>query len=202
METQFSYRKEDNEYVLYQNDTCVLTPEGNKVSTTNKDLAARLVKAMEQEEHYGDAKSLLCFHFTVLDSKKDEIEIMKEPIEVPFEELMNDPYLMFRQPSPIRQAYAQYFSDGLPSYLSNLPFHKKLAFFTMACSCESKMLPYYIMSDVVGEEDVKACKDSFFEDLLEYLYDFFDTKKEAKAFLGRIKPVINTFIRYMSYEEV
>ena len=58
------------------------------------------------------------------------------------------------------------------------------------------------MSDVVGKEDVKECKDSFFEDLLEYLYDFFDTKKEAKAFLGRIKPVINTFIKYMSYEEV
>ena len=202
MEPAFSYRIENNEYVLYQNDTCIVTPGGNTVSTTNEDLAAGLVKAIEQGEHYRDAKSLLCFHFTYLDSKKDEEEIMQEPIEIPFEELMNDPYLMFRQDSPIRQVIAQYFCDGIPAYLSKLPFHKKLAYFTMACGCESKMLPYYIMFDVVGQEDVEGCREAFFEDLLEYLYDFFATRKEAKAFLKKITPVIDTFIKYMSYDEV
>lgn len=202
MDPTFSYRKEDNEYVIYQDDTCIVTPEGNKVSTANEDLAAGLVKAIEQGEHYRDAKSLLCYHFTYLDSKKDKEEIMREPIEIPFEELMDDPYLMFRQDSPIRQVIAQYFCDGIPAYLSKLPFHKKLAFFTMAYSCNTKMLPYYIMFDVVGEDDVEACREAFFDDLLEYLYDFFDTEKEAKAFLEAITPVIDTFIKYMSYDEV
>ena len=202
MESEYIYRKEGDEYVIYHEGEYVFTPQGNKISTKNKNLASAMAKAMTKGEEISDAKSILCFHFTVLDSKKDEEEIMQEDIEIPFEVLMNDPYLMFRQPSPIRQLIAQYFSENLPAMLSKLPFHKKLAFFTMARSCNTNMLPFYILHDIVGEDDVKACKESFFEDMEEYLEDFFDTKKEAKAFLKRITPVINTYVKYMSYDEV
>ena len=202
MAAKINYRKDNNEYVLYQDDTCILTPQGNRVCTTNEALASELVKAMEHGEDFGDAKSILCFHYTVLDSKQDEEEIMQETVDTPYEMLMNDPYLMFRQSSPIRQAIAQYFCDALPVHISNLPFHKKLAFMTMSISCQTNMLPYYIDSDILGQGDVEACKVEFFEDLIEYLYDFFDTKKKVRDFLKQITPVINTYIKYASFDEV
>ena len=202
METKFNYKKEENKFVIYQNDTCVLTPQGNKVCTVNKALASELVKALNKGEDFGDAASILCFHYTILDSRQDEEEIMQEEVETPYEMLMNDPYLMFRQTSPIRQVIAQYFCDALPEHVSKLPFHKRLAFMTMSISCQAYMLPFYIDNDIIGQDDVEACKEEFFDDLIEYLYDLFDTKKKAKAFLKQITPVINTYVKYMSYDEV
>lgn len=202
MQAMFQYRKEGNEYVIYENDMPLLTLMGNKVCTTNEDLAAELVKALKKEEEIDDAKSILCFHFTFLDSQEDKEEIMQEAVDMPLNELMNDPYLMFRQSSPIRQVIAQYFSDALPAHISNLPFHKKLAFMTMATSCQTYMLPYYIDHDIIGKEDAEACKEAFYEDMSDYLYELIGSKQKVKSYLKEVTPVINTYIKYMSYDEV
>ena len=72
MAYKFTYRKEGNEYVFYRDEESVLLEDGIALATVNEDLAAEILKALEKQEHPGDAetdktgsRSYRCDHYSI-----------------------------------------------------------------------------------------------------------------------------------------
>ena len=202
MAYKFTYRKEGNEYVFYRDEESVLLEDGIALATVNEDLAAEILKALEKQEHPGDETSILHFHFATLLGKPHEDAYTEEIEGLCYDDLLEDNYLMFRQVAPMRQIIAQHFADNLPAQLASLPVHRKIAIVTFAQTCHSYMLPYYLLIDVIEQENKEECKEAFMDDLLELYEKTLGTEQEAKDFLKVMTPVIENYIRYMSYEEV
>ena len=202
MEQHFSYRKEGNDYVFYRDEELIHLCDNTIISTANELLAADLLIALQKKEHPGDPTSLLHYHFATLLEKVDDKINTDEISNLCYDDFLNDNYLMFHQVAPMRQIIAQHFADNLPAFLESLPVYKRMATVLFAQTCHSYMLAYYLIIDVIEQENVEESKEAFLDDLLEFYGDFFDTEDEAASFLKDITPVINTYVRYMSYDSV
>ena len=58
MNPPFGFRNEDDECVLFHDGSFIETPRDYTVSTTKKNLALALVKALERGEDINDVKSI------------------------------------------------------------------------------------------------------------------------------------------------
>ena len=118
----YTYKLEDGEYVFYKDGKVLETPNDVVIKTTNERLAKLLLTNLEHKMDYTAPFSFLTYHYTYcnLEAQFDQDFIADDFSNcVDYESLMNDDYLMFRQPSPVRQAIAQFFAEELPEN-----FHK------------------------------------------------------------------------------
>ena len=196
---EYDIRKEGNKYYILQDGIILDTPNGNKVSTTNEHLAAELQKALNDGESHEDGTSILCYHYSLLDFGEAAQSLVKN---LTFETFMQDEFLMLGLDSPVRIAIAQAFFEIVPEHLETLPLHRRMAYVCLCSSTCSIMLPYYLDSRVLQNENPEAALETFLEELKEFYYESYESEINAEAAVEELAPAIKVFIEYSSFEEV
>lgn len=173
----YTYKIENDEYVFYEDGEVLKTPHDAVVKTNNEDLAKQLLKNLENNPDYTSPTSLLTYHYAYCNLNA---EFSKEFIADDFsrcasyDTLMDDDYLMFRQPSPVRQAIAVFFEKELPENFHNYNMYQLSAVLIISTVFRSWMLSQYIIADIIlpynEDEDVDydSLKEEFLDDLEEY----------------------------------
>lgn len=196
---EYSTRKEGNKYYILRNGVVLDTPNGNKVFTTNEHLAAELQKALNEGESHEDGTSILSFHYSLLDFGEKVLQYVKG---LSYETFMQDEFLMLGQDSPVRIAIAQAFSEIVPEHLESLPLHRQMAYVCLCSISDSIMLPYYVDSRVLQDENPEAALETFLEELKDFFCESYDSEIDAETAVEGLAPAIKVFIKYSSYDEV
>ena len=67
--SDYSYKQNEDQYVIYDGNTILTTPEGNNVTTLYEPLAKRIVKDLDRYGmNFRSAASILAWHFTMIDN--------------------------------------------------------------------------------------------------------------------------------------
>lgn len=67
--SNYSYKQENDRYVIYDGDIALTTPGGNNVTTLYEPLAKRIVQDLERfGMNFRSAASILAWHFTMIDN--------------------------------------------------------------------------------------------------------------------------------------
>ena len=123
---EFNYKLEDGKYTLYKDGKPLTNPHGIVITTDkhgivittdNEELAKKMEEALKKRKGYSSPKSILTYHYTYCNLKESygqEFVVNDFSESANYDALMGDNYLMFRQPSPVRQAIAVYFEKELP----------------------------------------------------------------------------------------
>ena len=125
---KYTYKQENNKYVVYKDGKPLTNPHGIVITTDNEELAKKMEEALKKRKGYTSPKSILTYHYTYsnLKEKYDQEFIVNDfSNSANYDALMGDNYLMFRQPSPVRQAIAVYFEKELPDF--EIEFRKDMA---------------------------------------------------------------------------
>lgn len=175
--SDYTYKLENNEYVFYKDGEVLKTPHDAVVKTNNEDLAKQLLKNLENNPDYTSPTSLLTYHYAYCNLNA---EFSKEFIADDFsrcasyDTLMDDDYLMLRQPSPVRQAIAVFFEKELPENFHNYNMYQLSAVLIISTVFRSWMLSQYIIADIIlpynedEDADYDSLKEEFLDDLEEY----------------------------------
>ena len=196
---EYSTRKEGNKYYILRNGVVLDTPNGNKVFTTNEHLAAELQKALNEGESHEDGTSILSYHYSLLDFGEKVLQYVKG---LSYETFVQDEFLMLGQDSPVRIAIAQAFSEIVPEHMESLPLHRQIAYVCLCSISDSIMLPYYLDSRVLQNENPKAALETFLEELKDFYCEVEETEEDAEAAVEELAPAIKVFIKYSGFEEV
>ena len=170
---RYSYQKEGNEFVLFDGDKKVCNPHNEVISTENEDLAIKLVEALENGEDYTSGTSLLCYHYTYCNLRKYTTEELVEDFTsyMTYDTFLWDPYLMFKQGAPVKQAFAGAFSEMVPKKIKTFNMNQLVAILILHQVYDSWMLSYRIISDIIEQLDSSSydeLKEDFMEELDEY----------------------------------
>ena len=98
----YTYKLEDGEYVFYKDGKVLETPNDVVIKTTNERLAKLLLTNLEHKMDYTAPFSFLTYHYTYCNLEAQfDLNFIADDFSncVDYESLMNDDYLMFRQPS-------------------------------------------------------------------------------------------------------
>ena len=210
MGERYSYRKEGDEYVLYDGNTVVRNPNDKIISTENEELAAKLVEALEREEDYTNGKSLLRYHYIYCDIREIPIDRFRKKFSLSMTvgDFMGDYYLMFKQKAPVKEAYAKYYSNYFSSLIDSLNKYQLLAMLVMHCCFETWVLSLHIIQDIMEKisesKTYTELKTDFLEELEKYLKieyaDFFDyeifDEEWCTGFLKDLSDTIDAFVYY------
>ena len=170
---RYSYQKEGNEFVLFDGDKKVCNPHNEVISTENEELAVKLVEALENGEDYTSGTSLLCYHYTYCNLRKYTTEELVEDFTsyMTYDTFLWDPYLMFKQGAPVKQAFAGAFSEMVPKKIKTFNMYQLVAILILHQVYDSWMLSYRIISDIIEQLDSSSydeLKEDFMEELDEY----------------------------------
>ena len=170
---RYSYQKEGNEFVLFDGDKKVCNPHNEVISTESEELAVKLVEALENGEDYTSGTSLLCYHYTYCNLRKYTTEELVEDFTsyMTYDTFLWDPYLMFKQGAPVKQAFAGAFSEMVPEKIKTFNMYQLVAILILHQVYDSWMLSYRIISDIIEQLDSSSydeLKEDFMEELDEY----------------------------------
>ena len=197
---QFSIEERDSVYYLLDNGEQVTTPNGQIACTKSKELADILVKnANATKGAYTKPTDLLCYFYSTLDfTMQWNEEQTKEYVQYLTNCLVCDPYLMFRQPCPVRQAIEQFFVNHLSETLNELPPHRLVCYIILNTVYQSPMLAQYIVADIIdGEGEYEDLKQEFLDDLKEFC------REEGLIFNRRkYSDMIDKFVAYYTIDEI
>ena len=196
----FSIEERDSVYYLLDNGEQVTTPNGQIACTKSQELADILVKnANATKGAYTKPTDLLCYFYSTLDfTMQWNEEQTKEYVQYLTNCLVCDPYLMFRQPCPVRQAIEQFFVNHLSETLNELPPHRLVCYIILNTVYQSPMLAQYIVADIIdGEGEYEDLKQEFLDDLKEFC------REEGLIFNRRkFNAIIDTFVFYHTLKEL
>ena len=196
----FSIEERDSVYYLLDNGEQVTTPNGQIACTKSQELAGMLVKnANATKGAYTKPTDLLCYFYSTLDfTMQWNEEQTKEYVQYLTNCLVCDPYLMFRQPCPVRQAIEQFFANHLSETLNELPPHRLVCYIILNTVYQSPMLAQYIVADIIdGEGEYEDLKQEFLDDLKEFC------REEGLIFNRRkFNAIIDTFVFYHTLKEL
>lgn len=197
---QFSIEERDSVYYLLDNGEQVTTPNGQIACTKSQELAGILVKnANVTKGAYTKPTDLLCYFYSTLDfTMQWNEEQTKEYVQYLTNCLVCDPYLMFRQPCPVRQAIEQFFVNHLSETLNELPPHRLVCYIILNTVYQSPMLAQYIVADIIdGEGEYEDLKQEFLDDLKEFC------REEGLIFNRRkYSDMIDKFVAYYTIDEI
>ena len=123
-----------------------------------------------------------------------------------------DHYLMFKQPAPVRQAYAVFFSEEYSFMIKSLNKYQFVAIMILHQSYDSWVLPYRIIQDIIELLDSSSyheLKDKFMEELDEYeRAEFADAadggdeidEDEYASYRSNLSQAIDKFVYYYSIQ--
>ena len=197
---QFSIEERDSVYYLLDNGEQVTTPNGQIACTKSQELAGILVKnANATKGAYTKPTDLLCYFYSTLDfTMQWNEEQTKEYVQYLTNCLVCDPYLMFRQPCPVRQPIEQFFVNHLSETLNELPPHRLVCYIILNTVYQSPMLAQYIVADIIdGEGEYEDLKQEFLDDLKEFC-------REDGLIFNRRKysDMIDKFVAYYTIDEI
>jgi hypothetical protein len=196
----FSIEERDSVYYLLDNGEQVTTPNGQIACTKSQELADILVKnANATKGAYTKPTDLLCYFYSTLDfTMQSNEEQTKEYVQYLTNCLVCDPYLMFRQPCPVRQAIEQFFVNHLSETLNELPPHRLVCYIILNTVYQSPMLAQYIVADIIdGEGEYEDLKQEFLDDLKEFC------REEGLIFNRRkYSDMIDKFVAYYTIDEI
>ena len=196
----FSIEERDSVYYLLDNGEQVTTPNGQIACTKSQELAGMLVKnANATKGAYTKPTDLLCYFYSTLDfTMQWNEEQTQEYVQYLTNCLVCDPYLMFRQPCPVRQAIEQFFANHLSETLNELPPHRLVCYIILNTVYQSPMLAQYIVADIIdGEGEYEDLKQEFLDDLKEFC------REEGLIFNRRkFNAIIDTFVFYHTLKEL
>ena len=196
----FSIEERDSVYYLLDNGEQVATPNGQIACTKSQELAGILVKnANATKGAYTKPTDLLCYFYSTLDfTMQWNEEQTKEYVQYLTNCLVCDPYLMFRQPCPVRQAIEQFFVNHLSETLNELPPHRLVCYIILNTVYQSPMLAQYIVADIIdGEGEYEDLKQEFLDDLKEFC------REEGLIFNRRkYSDMIDKFVAYYTINEI
>jgi hypothetical protein len=204
----YTYRLENGEYVFYKDNKVLKTPNDVVVKTTKEELAKYLLTNLEQKMGYTAPFSFLTYHYTYcnLEAQYDLNFIADDFTNcVDYEALMNDDYLMFRQPSPVKQAIAQFFAKELPENFHNYNLYQLTAILVIHSAFNSWMLSQYIIADIIEplyedeEADIDALEEEFLDDLEDFECEEFDCDPEDEAYIRHLEDIKNTITAFRYY---
>ena len=205
---EYKYQLENGEYVFYEDDKVLKTPNDVVVKTTKEGLAKHLLTNLEHKMGYTAPFSFLTYHYTYcnLEAQYDQKFIADDFSNcVDYEVLMNDDYLMFRQPSPVRQAIAQFFAKELPENFHNYNLYQLTAILVIHSAFNSWMLSQYIIADIIQplyeneDADIDALKEEFLDDLEEFECEELGCDPEDEAYIRHCKDIRNTISAFLYY---
>ena len=194
----YTYKLENGEYVFYKDNKVLKTPNGVVVKTTKEELAKTLLTNLEHQMGYSAPFSFLTYHYTYcnLEAQYDQIFIADDFSNcVDYETLMNDDYLMFRQPSPVKQAIAQFFAKELPENFHNYNLYQLTAILVIHSAFNSWMLSQYIIADIIEphyddeDADLEALEEEFLDDLEEFECEEFGCDPDDDGFIRHLKEI-------------
>ena len=123
---------------------------------------------------------------------------------------MEDEYLMFHQPSPIKTAYAEHFAKELPERFQMYNLYQLTAVLVVLTAYDSWMLSYYIITDICEklfdeeeDADYETLKQEFLDDLEEFECDELGADPDDKAYIKHLKEIgdmIDTFVYYFTID--
>lgn len=205
----FSYKLKGSEYVLLKDNQPLKTPHGVVVTANSEELAKRLVEALKKRKGYTSPKSILTYHYTYCNLMAQyDTEFVANDFSncVSADMLMNDDYLLFHQPSPIRPAYASFFEKELPERFHIYNMNQLAAVLVIQTAYGSWMLSHYMIIDIcekLFEEDetydLETLKQEFLDDLEEYECEELGGDPDDKEYIKHLKDigdVIDMFVYY------
>ena len=208
---EFNYKLEDGKYTLYKDGKTLTNPHGIVITTDNEELAKKMEEALKKRKGYTSPKSILTYHYTYSNLKENydqEFSVNDFSNSANYEALMGDNYLMFRQPSPVRQAIAVYFEKELPECFKMYNLYQLTAVLVVLTAYESWMLSHYIITDICeklfdeeGDADYKTLKQELLDDLEEFECDELGGDPDDKAYVKHLKEIgdmIDTFVYYFT----
>ena len=208
---EYKYQLENNEYFLYEDGKMMTTPHGAVIKTENENLAKELIEELDAGKGFTSPSSLLTYHYTYCNLREQyDLKTLVEKFSISANcvALMSDEYLLFHQPSPIKQAYATYFEQALPECFKSYNFYQFAAIMVVLTAYESMMLAYYIIIDIYEKmlknetADYQTLKEEFLEDLQDYeLEQFgidFDNDNPHDEHLQNIDNMIDAFVQYFN----
>lgn len=206
---KYSYKLENEVYRLYEDDKPISTPDGNPIIAESETLAHKLVEAFEKSNDFTAPDSLLTFHYTycnlIADYKQEDL-IADYADCMNYDNLLGDAYLMFRQPSPVRQAIATYLDDNSMEFFVDMNMYQLTAVLTLYTISHSWALPYYVVSDLVehaGTEDYADLKEDFMNDIVECELGEFDVDPDEASYKRHLKELskaIDLFVEYFTMQ--
>lgn len=208
----YTYKFENDEYIFYEDGEVLKTPHDAVIKTTNEDFAKLLIKCLEHFADFSSPTSLLTYHYTFCNLNAEYTqEFMADEFSncVKSDMLMEDDYLLFHQPSPIRQAYAAYFENELTECFHQYNLYQLSAVLVIYTAFHSWMLSHYIIIDIIEklydeDADIDVLKEEFLDDLEEYECDLFDCDPEDDAYIRHRKEIsdtIDAFVYYFTLED-
>ena len=208
---EFNYKLEDGKYVFYKDGKPLMNPHGIVITTDNEELAKNMEEALKKRKGYTSPKSILTYHYTYSNLKENydhEFIVNDFSNSANYEALMGDNYLMFRQPSPVRQAIAVYFEKELPGCFQMYNLYQLTAVLVVLTAYNSWMLSHYIISDICEklfdeeeDADYESLKQEFLDDLEEFECDELGGDPDDKAYVKHLKEIgdmIDTFVYYFT----
>jgi hypothetical protein len=209
---KYTYQQENDEYVFYKDGKPLKTPHKVAVKTTNEGLAKLLLTNLEHNIGYSAPFSFLTYHYTYCNLKAQYTqEFLADDFSncVKAEMLMEDEYLMFRQPSPVKQPIAAFFETELAKNFHQYNFYQLSAVLVIYTAFNSWMLSQYIIADIIEklyddeDADLKALKEEFLDDLEEYECEEFGCGPEDDEYIRHRKAIsqtIDAFVYYFTLE--
>ena len=208
---EFNYKLADGKYTLYKDEKPLTNPHGIVITTDNEELAKKIEEALKKRKGYTSPKSILTYHYTYSNLKENydhEFIVNDFSNSANYEALMGDNYLMFRQPSPVRQTIAVYFEKELPECFKMYNLYQLTAVLVVLTAYESWMLSHYIITDICeklfdeeGDADYKTLKQELLDDLEEFECDELGGDPDDKAYVKHLKEIgdmIDTFVYYFT----
>ena len=107
----YTYKFEDNEYVIYNGDKKLCNLDNEIISTDNEGLAKKLVDALERGENYTYPGSILCYHYTYCNLRHYSIEEFVKEFSsyMTYDAFLWDiPYVPSRSPCKTSSCYYVY----------------------------------------------------------------------------------------------
>lgn len=208
---EFNYKLEDGKYTLYKDGKPLTNPHGVVITTDNEELAKKIEETLKKRKGYTSPKSILTYHYTFCNLKEScgqEFVVNDFSESANYDALMGDSYLMFRQPSPVRQAIASYYEKELPRCFQMYNLYQLTAVLVVLTAYESWMLSHYIITDICEklfdeeeDADYETLKQEFLDDLEEFECDELGEDPDDKAYIKHLKEIsdmIDTFVYYFS----
>ena len=208
----YSYKQEDGKYLIYKDEKFLSTPHGNQISADTEELATKLVEALSKRKGYKSASSILTYHYTYSNlAAQYDLEFIANDFSncADYDALINDEYLMFRQPSPVRQAIATYFEKDLPECFHMYNYYQLTAVLVIHTAYYSWMLSHYIITDICeklfdkdNDTDYETLKQEFMDDLEEFECDELGGDPDNKEYIKHLKEIgnmIDVFVYYFCH---
>ena len=200
------YALDGDQFVLYQDGAPLTTPHGVVITTTNEELAQKLVEELQAGKSYTSAAALLAYHYTYCNLEHDDSSDLINHFTqmADSERLMTDEYLMFHQSCPIPLVIANALSEDLEAYFPTLNLYQLSAILVVAQTYQSVMLPYYIIGDICElleeGEDYESMKSQFMEDMeaFEREQGYSEEYEDYAQHLTNMSGMIDAFVYYFN----